>query len=352
MRNKDMDNLKNPSLKKLVPGAALTALLLLSCAGTGRGSGAPPWMTSLAAAYPEDRYLAAAGSGAGREEAQETARAVLAQMFRVNVRLDLVKEERYRDLVRPEGAYSESEVTIRQTIGVQAEEEFINLRYSDPYRDSTGRWHVAAYLERQPTAALYRSQIEKDRRIIRSLVQRAPAQPGAFLRYGCYDAAYTLEQTVRRRLAQLEIIHPPTARAVAGDFDLPSLGEARDREVRNLTYDIRLEGDSEGRLEGILRGLMTGYDLSYQAGGGLLLQGSWAAEEMDINPRFKSLRWTVNVSLLDENRVLIVQASLSARENALTLEEARAFAFREAEKRLAGELERGFSRYLSRAVSL
>ena len=253
----------------------IVTLLLISCAGNPSSKGAPVWMTDLNRVYPDANYLAAVGSGDNRQKAQEAASGMLAQYFRVSVSVDLVSQERYLDIVKGDAAYSESEKNITQTIGTQANEQFVNLRYSDPYTDASGMTHVVAFLERLPTANAYRTIIDKDQAKINDLMTRGAGMTGAFRRYAFFDAANSVGQNIERMIAQLQIIHQPSARIAEMGFDLTPVIAARDKELSGLTYDINLSGDPSGRMTGIIKNIFSELSLSYKEGGDLNVTGSW-----------------------------------------------------------------------------
>jgi hypothetical protein len=110
---------------------------------------------------------------------------------------------RYRE---GRSTYSESERSISQTVGTQAKEQFVNLRFSDPYTDTMGTTHAVAYIERGPTAAIYRTLIVKD---LDKAGDCAPGRGGgrSAPAFRPLRRLYQVSLNARRLISQLRIIH-------------------------------------------------------------------------------------------------------------------------------------------------
>jgi len=324
-------------------------ILFTSCATTG-SKGAPQWMTNLEAEFPGSRYLAAIGSGDSRRRAQEDAAAFLAQQFTVNIKVDTVAQQKYAELTKDDSRYRESELMLTHTIGTQANEELINLKYSDAYRDSSGITHIVAYLERQPTSLIYRDIITKDLAKAEEFHNRASSVTGSLRRYAFYDAAYTMTLNAERMLDQLRIIFPPMVPMLEMQFNFKKFTEARDRAAGNLSYSIAVTGD-DGRVAGIIRDTMREQSISYSPNGSMTIRGTWSITPVSVNPNFRSVQWTANISLFDETGTTIATFYRDARENGITEEQAVNFAYREFQRHLSRELGRDIQSYLTRTAT-
>ncbi|MDR2588350.1 MAG: hypothetical protein LBC67_02880 [Spirochaetales bacterium] len=331
---------------------AAACILLLGGAFSLDAQSAPPrWFTEMASEYPDAKYLAAAGSGSSRRGAEDDAAGGLARLFSVKVKVDAVAQQKYAEFVKGDKAYSESEMAVSQTVGTQASGQFVNMRFSDPYTDQNGTVHVAAFLEREPTAAIYRSLIQKDLAKVDDFSGRAASASGSLKRYAFYDAAYNVGLNAERLLSQLHIIHVNTARPFEALLDLTKIAASRDREASRLTCAIDITGDEDKRLMGIVKKALESVFLSYKADGRLSVKGSWSVEPVTVNPQFKSVEWMANISLYNEAGAAIATFSKRARQNAATENQAAAFAYREAEKALNKELVDGLNNYLKLVVT-
>ncbi|MCL2706096.1 MAG: LPP20 family lipoprotein [Spirochaetaceae bacterium] len=325
-------------------------ILLNSCSTTGSKTKekAPNWMTNIEADFPNAKYLAAVGSGDSRRRAQEDASAFLAQQFTVNVKVDTVAQQKYAELVKDDKNYKESEIILNHTIGTQANEEFINLRFSDPYTDNSGTTHIVAYIEREPTAFIYREIIRKDLAKAEDFYSRASSVTGSFKRYAFYDAAYAIGLNAEKMIEQLRIIHMPSAAILGLDLNNKKIIEARDKEAEKLSYHISITGDKEGKIAAIIRDTMREQAISYNPNGKMGVKGTWALSPVSLNPSFKSVIWTADISLFDETGTVIATFYKEARENGITEDQAETFAYRELQKHLSQDLINNIQAYLTR----
>ena len=329
-------------------------LLFTSCSTTGHGSKteskAPAWMTNINADFPDSKYLAAVGSGDSRRRAQEDAAAFLAQQFTVNIKVDTLAQQKYEELVKEDKSYKETETILNHTIGTQANEEFINLKFSDPYTDKSGTTHIVAYLERESTAFIYRDIIRKDLAKAEEYYNRANTVTGSLKRYAFYDAAYTMGLNAERMIGQLRIIHMPSSAILEMDLNIKKITEARDKEAEKLSYRISITGDKDGKIAGGIRETMRAQSIAYSPEGKMAVKGTWTLTPVSLNPSFKSVRWTADISLFDETNTAIATFYKDARENGITENEAVVFAYREFQKQFSRELAKDIQAYLTRIV--
>lgn len=335
------------------------ALVLLafaaSCASAAPSKGskgkAPEWMLDLSASFPQDKYLAAVGQGDTRKDAESDAAGALSRIFNVNVKSDSVATQRYQQIVKADKTSVESGMSTSQTVGMQSDEQLVNMRFSDPYADSAGLTHVVAYLEREPTAAIYRAAIGKDAARADGFCRRAAAATAALQAFALYDAAYQVGLNAERMIAQLRIIHAPSAKLLESSVDLQKIAASRDAVAAKLTYKLSVDGDGDGKIAGFIRDALSAQSLAYKDDGQLAVKGSWAAEPIaSNNPKYKSVRWTINVALYDEAGAAIANAVKESRETALTDSDALALAYRESRKFLSKTLADSLQDYLTRAV--
>lgn len=347
------------SLTRTLYVLAVSTVFLGACATAGSAektapqakAKAPSWMGELETAYPEADYLAAVGSGDTRRDAESDAMAALARQFTVKVKVDSVAQQKYAELVKDDKTYTESERRISQSVGTQASEQFVNLKFSDPYVDASGSTHIVAYLERKPTANLYRTLIQKDLDKVESFQSRAGGDVGAIQRFAYLDAAYQISLNADRMIAQLRIIHSPSAALVEDDQRTRKVAEERDQAAGALAYRMNISGDEDGKISGIVKTVLSSLSLSNRETGALAVTGSWKVEPVTVNPSYKSVRWTINLSLQDEKGTAIATVFKESRENGIGETEARALAYREVEKRLNKDLPQAIQDYLTRVAT-
>ena len=316
--------------------------------GSKEKDAGPKWMTNIETDFPNSKYLAAVGSGDSRRRAQEDAAGLLAQQFTVNIKVDTVAQQKYAELVKEDKSYKESETILNHTVGTQANEQFINLRYSDPYTDKSGTTHIVAYIEREPTAFIYRDIIRKDLEKADDYYNRAGSVTGSLKRFAFYDAAYAVVLNAERMIEQLRIIHMPSAAILGLDLNIKKIAEAKDKEAEKLSYNISITGDKDGKVSGIIRDTMRDQPMSYNPNAKMVIKGTWAVAPGALNPNFKSVFWTANISLFDETGTTIASFYKDARENGITEDQAEVFAYREFQKHFSIELINNINAYLTR----
>lgn len=329
-------------------GLFVVGLVPLDAQGTSK---APGWMTNLARAYPEDTYVAAIGTGDTRRDAENEASAALAKLFKVQVTVDSTLEQRYTDIVQGTQSSSDSTTTLTKTVGVRADGEFQNLKYSDAYVDSKGSYHVVAFLEREPTAQLLKASILADAATIQGLVSRSEASTALLQSFALLDAAVVVARTEGRRLEQLRFLVPSMAQSLEKEADFASLAAKRDALAAKLTYKVAISGDGDDRVAAIAKSTLAAMSLSANPAGLLTLKGSWSTTPVTVNPQFKSIQWVIDLSLLDEQGTAIASVHKEGRENGLTEAAAALVVYRELEKFLKKELVRAVQTALTELVT-
>ncbi len=323
---------------RLMPIAV--ALLLSSCA-----TGGSRWMTDLEAVYPEARFIAATGSGDTRQDAEASAAASLARRFEVKVEASTVSRLNSSSTTADGKVATVSTSVFDQSVGLTGTQDFLNLRFSDPVTDKQGVVHVAAFLEKAPTAKLYRTRIENDLERIGTLVKRSQTAPGALTAFALADAAVKTGGETSGRIAQLGLLQPSATPELEKALNAPALLGLREAAAAKVGYRLQLEGDPDARLAGIVKAALAEHGIPYQATGALLVNGSLQIEPVKVSTTYQSVEWTLNLTLLDERGATVAAVTKLARENGLSDAEARTIAWREVEKRLTKDLSAALKIY-------
>ncbi len=334
--------------------AVLAFVILGSCASapvaaqvTRSSANAPSWLSNLDNGYPDKVYVAAVGTGDNRRSAESAAAGALASRFKVSIKVDTNAQQRYREIVKQNQNYSEEERNIIQNVSTSSNESLLNLRYSEPYSDSRGTVSIVAYIEREPTAQLYRKIVEKDAQTIASLKSRAGTAVSSIVAFALYDSAIQVSLNDDSIVEKLQLIHPATAFALASKVDTAGLLRARDEIASKLSYRLTVDGDVDGKIASIVRKTLTDLKLVANQAGKLGVNAFILIEPTEVNPRFKSVRWTITVALTDETGATIANLFKESRENAISEQEARAFAIKSIEKAVASDFVKEFNKYLN-----
>jgi hypothetical protein len=335
---------------KAIGLAALFAALLGCQTATAKAEPAPAWMTELETTFPDARFMAAVGSGDTRREAEADASGALAARFRVEIKLDSQAVQRYSDLVAQDQSYSATERSVVQKVSTSANEQFINLAYSDPWTDPKGQVHIVAFLDRDKSASLYRGIIAKDARLVASLRQRAALSPGKLAAFALLDSAVAVSRNSERLLAQLQLIRPAATAEASALIDTAALARQRDEAVQGLGYRMDIEGDSDGKVAAMVKKSLAGFSLGARDDGQLSVRGRVSIEP-EANPKYQTLRWSLTLSLVDETGTSIASFLKESKENGLSDSAARAYVYREMEKRVQADFTQAVNAYLGRVAA-
>jgi hypothetical protein len=117
---------------------------------------APAWYTDKELQYPSNRYIAAVGEGSSRADAEARAVAGVSLFFntRTEVRNEAIRE--FNEAVVNNTTDFSKKTYINESAVIRSEEEFLGVRFSDPYQDQQRRtWTILAYIDRQEAARIY-----------------------------------------------------------------------------------------------------------------------------------------------------------------------------------------------------
>ena len=342
--------------KKLLGFMALSVAMILLFGVTpvllAQTKAMPAWMNDLDASYPDRKFMAAVGSGDTRRDAESDASAALAKRFKVDIKVDAKAQQRYTDLVSKDKNYSETERSAVQTVTSSANEQFINLLFSDPWTDSKGKVNIVAFLDRAKTAAIYKNLINKDASLINSLKTRVDGASSSLVAFALIDSALLVAQNTDRMVAQLQLIDPVVAKEIAALIDRPGLTKARDAVAQKLGYAMVIDGDADGKVAAMVKKALAGLNLNYKEDGLLSVMGTVTVEpEVDPNPKLKAFRWSINLTLSDETGTAIATVLKESREKGVTEIAAKGFVVREMDKKVQNDFTQAINQYLAKVAT-
>ncbi|TVR58175.1 MAG: hypothetical protein EA426_10555 [Spirochaetaceae bacterium] len=335
MKERDREFFLNSAIQRvaLIASSLVLVMLVTACAtgAQSRDSRVPEWYIDRASVYPDSAYLTANGSGESRRAAENDAAGSLSRIFASNIRVESFAEQRYREIVGTSAAYSENERTAVQAVAIESQQQLRNIRFSDPFTDEFGRVHILAYLHRQQTAAIYRGLIDTNVREIERLVGRAAAASTTVRRYAYLSAADIVRLNNEVYIDQLRIVSP--AAAGLGSFGISSerLANLINDAAEQMVFSVHVFGDDSGRVDAAIRRQISLRNFTVSDTGVLRVIGSVTIKPVEINPRYRSVRWVLEIDLIDERGEVLVTAAHDGRENAITHSEAVNFAYREIE---------------------
>jgi hypothetical protein len=161
----------------------LTLAAIFSCAAAPQTAvpaapepSAPPpaWVTDLESVYPRAAFIATAGKGSTREQAEMNALAALARFLESEVKANTKSTER---LVDSSGAVTE-ERQMDTAVFVESQMKLSFVRYADPpwYNPQEQAWQTVASIDRDEAWALYEPDLSRMASVFLSFYDRTAVE--------------------------------------------------------------------------------------------------------------------------------------------------------------------------------
>lgn len=339
-------------LKKILPVCLAIVMLMVSCITVELPRSSVAAAADAAAGdggnqnniYSDEDYLTAAGTGDTVRDAQDDAIAALARIFSTRVKVDTNVTESYRSLISDDSEYSEKEVELIDSINITANQELINVKFSEAESDDLGRVHVIAYLDRSETGAIYQGLIRKNNTRLENFRERSRSATGKLAAYAYIQASYTIALANEGLIEQLRIINPDML-----GIPLSSLAdiEVEYRELQSgVDFRIEIEGDDAGQVEAFIAGVLGRFGFVTSTDALLAISGS-----LDLIPsssdKYETIIWTLIMNLVDEADRSIASVEATNREQGLDQASARALAMRTIRQTIEAELAGQLFAYLT-----
>jgi hypothetical protein len=299
----------------------------------GGGGDYPDWYLDPQSVYPDDTYLTSVGTGDSRRDAEQQALSGLSQTFEAQISVDNRTRERYRELMTSEGNMTETEIQLTDTTNVQSNQTLLNVQFGEAAVDDTGRVHVIAYLERLPTAQVYRDLINRNARQVDSFLSEAGESDGVIREYAYLSAAAVVAGSNEVLIDQLNIIVPGMANTVQLPYVYDDVLQQRADRASQMGVRIAISGDSDGRVTNILRAAITDERFPLVSSSPVLdITGDISVGSIPGNADFESVRWTLNLDMTGLDGRSLVSYDNEDRASGISEEAARAFAYRDIEE--------------------
>lgn len=327
---------------------------LFSCAtGPGRASGKdlPDWYFEPQSVYPDDTYLSAVGSGDSRRQAEQQALAGLSQVFEARVRVDARTRERYEELMTAEGSASESEVQLLQSTRVESNQDLLNVQFGETAVDESGRVHTIAYLERLPTAQVYRGLIIKNADQVRTYLSEAEQKESPVDRYAYLSAASIVAQGNEVLIDQLRIIQPGMENTVELGYESQRIQSRRSDLAQEMTVGVSVVGDEEGRITSVVEEAISNEFFPIDNESPMMqIDGRVETSPAEGGEGFESVRWNLALQLQGPEGQGLVSYQGSDRASGVTEDAARSFAYQDMEDGVRQEFIGSLRTYFDRRV--
>jgi LPP20 lipoprotein len=319
----------------LLTAAAFVALFA-GCATTSTPSAGsssasdgdmPAWFLDPASAYPDSQYMTGIGSGDTRRAAEQSAMAGLSQIFESQISVDVNTAERYRDLVSASGSVSESELMLAQSTSVQSNQTLLNVQFGEAAVDSEGRVHVIAYIDRAATGRIYQDLIEKNGRIVSEYLADYRGASDPIRRFAYISAAAVVAQSNALLLDQLRIISEPFYAMTSITYSQREVQQEKVDTASAMTIKIDIAGDDGDRVANAVKEALSDERFPTADPALITIRGEVRMEPIDLNPKYKSVRWYLNLDFIGPDGKALVTYDNQDRASAVTEESARSFAY-------------------------
>lgn len=349
--------------RRLFVAFSLISLVFASCAtgpapssgSTGGGGGGgeeyPDWYLNPQSVYPDDVYLTAVGTGDSRRDAEQQAMASLSQIFESEIRVDSRTQERYRELATAEGNLSESEVQLTQSTNIRSNQTLLNVQYGEAAVDEAGRVHVIAYIERNPTAQVYRNLIQKNADQVSSFLNESQSSSDIIRRYAFLSAADVVAASNEMLVNQLDIIQPGFSRTVPLGYDYDQILRDRVDLASQMRVSIAIANDEGGRVADVIRAALSEERFPVGAQSPVLnVTGTINVTPLELSGDFKSVNWVLTLDMAGPDGSSLVTYNNEDRASGVTIDSARAFAFQDIEDAVADDFVGALRRYFDGVV--
>ena len=315
----------------------------------------PEWYLNPQSVYPDNTYLTAIGTGDSRRDAEQQALSSLSQIFEAQVSVDSRQSERYRELMTSQGTMTETEVQLADTTSIKSDQTLLNVQFGEAAVDDSGRVHVIAYLERLPTARVYRDLISRNGRQVERFLAEADLKAGGrddlIREYSYVMAAAVVADSNEVLLDQLNIIAPGMGQTVQLPYVYDRVLQRRADLSSTMGVSVSVAGDDKGRVTAILRQALSEERLPIVESDPVLqVRGAVRVETIPSSAEFKSVRWTLNLDMTSRDGRSLVNYDEENRASGISEEAARAFAYRDIEKAVARNFVESMLSYFNGVV--
>ncbi len=313
--------------------------------------GKPEWINNPEKSYPNSQYLTAVGTGDSRKEAENSAASNLSKIFESKVKSEETVNARYQELMKSSNQSTlESQTNINNSISVSSEQTLFNVRYPESYTDNLGRVYVLGVIEREPTAAIYKSKMDDNNARTASFVKKYLELNDPIKMYANIGAAVVTAKVNETLGQQLEIIMPgaPIPSDTASSLERIA-GLCADAQKR-IPFAMNISGKQKDDVTGFFSDMLSGLGFPVAERGLLTIKGNESVEPIDLKSDQKFVRWSYEVSVFDPSGTAIISLSENGREAHITYEEAVARALRTMRDKIKSDFAKKINSYFDGLV--
>ena len=344
----------------LLIAGVLASLAASACASYGeRGTASrspdepPLWLSNPELAYPQERYVAAVGSGPDLAAAEKSALASLAGIFGQSVSGSVTVRSRYADRMADDriiSSTSDSSITEKVATSVKLD-TLVGASIKETWTDNKTVYALAV-MDKAETALLYAELVRANDSIINELSAQAGLK--GFAEFSRLRAIAETAEATESLINVLAVTSPAQAAAMRASRTPAQSYKARLADVAaTISISVNIENDRLNLLtQAFIDALAEmGFRASAFAGNAdYELSGSLLFEEVDMkrqNP-FEFSRGALSAALIDAaTGETLLTLSITAREGHNSLSEAETRAARSLAAKAGKEFAASLDSFLS-----
>jgi len=313
--------------------------------------GKPEWINNPEKSYPNSQYMTAIGTGDSRKEAENSAASNLSKIFQSRIKSEETINARYQELMKSNQSSLESQTDVSKNISVSSEQTLFNVRYPESFTDNLGRVYVLGVIEREPTAAIYRSKMDDNNSRTAEFVKNYSEANDPIKKYADISAALVTAEVNETLRQQLEIIMPGAVVQSDKAYSIERITELCSDAQKAVPFEIGITGDQKDEVTGFVSDMLSGLGFSLGEKSVLTIKGTESVERITLNSDQKFVRWSYQVSVFDRSGTAIISLSENGREAHINYEEATARALRTMRDKIKADLGKKINGYFDGLVA-
>lgn len=239
-----------------VRGAVLAAVLTLTLGGCATQSAPPAWVAGEDAKYNKKDYLTGRGQGATLAEAQNRARADLAQIFQVAIKVVAEDVQKFKSNSATTGKGQFSVDTL-QRITIYTEQVVKGIQIAETWRDpSSNNITALAVLPRPQAEGSLRAQIRQLDETVQTSIDQSKNNADVLARISAANKAISAQLQRESLQSALQVIDITGIGAVSPHSSARLMFDLEER-LKNVRISPKILKGSAPGLEEVVTGALT-----------------------------------------------------------------------------------------------
>lgn len=251
-------NIDAAMLKKFILNLPAVLCLCLTAVPLSAQTAAPSWLTDKELEYPSRRFIAATAEGRTRAEAESLAVAQISLFFNTSteVRNEAIRE--FNQAVSNNTTDFSKKTYITENAVIKSEEEFLGVRFANPWLDQKrGVWSALAYINRDEAARIYDSKIAANMAAVSALYDDAARESEALYAAGLLHRAAGFCDITEEYIKIAALVNAAAGKYAADTAKIQLVRSAYRAQRDSLTFNVVVQSpEASGRLERKINSLL------------------------------------------------------------------------------------------------